>query len=243
MPTSIKDIVEHRAEMLRDTLRDTPKLVLVALDAAQVRQAIAEEDADPHTEEGYKAFKTRLRLNSREWKNFQEKDIPQILQLGRRRITNVVVAKGSTPHKATCWVRDGYSGYRSAYAAFVKKIYGAVDFDGFKEMEIDHLVAKGQKRSGGKYIRIEAINKSVNRSHGATVDKSQAKQKGRSRRDQDNLTIISVLKLYGLKAPRSRNDGERLEEIRKKLKANGWDAKEAMKSIDNLLRLYAHNMD
>ncbi len=242
MPTSIKDIVAHRAQLLRTTLRDTPEQVIVAIQSSLVRAALRDKDKDETTLQGWKSYRTRLKLASGS-PFAPPEDAATLERLGRRRPENVIIAKRPVPHRSTVWVRDGYNGYRSAFKAFIKTIYGNVDFDGFDEMEVDHLASRGQKRMGGKFIRIEAVDKSVNRSHGASVEKKQAAQKGRGKRDMDGLTLLSVLKLYGLKPPTSPNDGQRMEEIRRTLKADGWDKNEVSRGIQILLALYSKTMD
>lgn len=243
MPTPLKEIVAHRAQMLRETLRDTPEQVVVAMDGTLIRQALAQTSIDLKTAEGAKAFITSLQLNSRSLSKSTPDDVPKLEKLGMRRTENVIIVKGPQPHRSTCWVREGYSGHRKAYKDFIKKIYGSVDFSGFRDLEVDHLAARGQKRMGGKFIRIEAIDKSVNRSHGAGPEKKMAGQKKRSARDKDGLTLLQVLKLYNLSPPRSPKDSARMALIEKTLKADGWNAAEVKAGIETLLQLYERKMD
>lgn len=159
-------------------------------------------------------------------------------KLGRRRERNVYVWKKGDPESSSLWVLSSYSSYRSAYKAFIRSLYGQVDFTDFDQFHVDHLFAKGQRRAHAKYVRVEAVPKGTNMQHGFTVESDQAKQKTRKRRSHDHMSFLSVLKLMGLRAPRGPDDHAQIKKISRALEKDGWDRKEVEQALLTLTALY-----
>ncbi len=127
-----------------------------------------------------------------------------------------------SPDESFVLVRPCYEQCREAYIDFINSVYGS-DFstqDLPKGIDIDHLLAKSNSPDYS-WIRLEAVAASVNRSHGAGVEKRNSNSPITAARKQSNyhhgsMTWLSAAKLAALKSPlisKSKTASERSEAI------------------------------
>ena len=141
-----------------------------------------------------------------------DEDAPTVGQVGSRSENNVAIlnAPGNPDINASVWVKSSYRGYRKAYLAFIKQVYGvdatSSQMHGF---DADHMLNKARSPSGG-FIRLEAVPSSANQAWGRTFEKAAGFDDQRGRRTMD-FTIAA--KLAGLNAPTNKNDVRQIDAI------------------------------
>jgi len=138
------------------------------------------------------------------------------------------------------WVRAGDPAYRDAFCTFLEHVYGAgaIDLTHFDDYDVDHLFNRANALADD-FLRVEGIASSINRSHGAGFERlnthSTIAVAQRHRKEQRLMTFVSVLKVAGLKAPRSTTDTARLQPIYAFLLPNGWPRAVVDDAIADLL--------
>ena len=141
------------------------------------------------------------------------------------------------PNDSSLWVRAGSSNYRSSYKSFISQSYGEVDWTGFELYDVDHLFNRARAFAPQTLLRVEAVDKDVNRQHGASFERtntSSSVEQGNAR-DMRKMTFISVLKLASINAPRDENDTQALQLIEQYFVNRGWQREAIKQSISGLM--------
>lgn len=142
------------------------------------------------------------------------------------------------PDRHSLWVRAAYSGYRGAYRTFVETVYGDVDWDGFAEFDVDHLLNRARIKRLDYYLRVEAVRKEINQQHGRTIEKAsgQNPREKATRKSERPLTAISILKLAGIEAPRGPGDHAAIAQAKAFLVGSQrWPAVAADQALEDMV--------
>ncbi len=126
----------------------------------------------------------------------------RIEEISRAELKAAIVWR-DTPDRHSIWVRAKYTGYRDAYRRFIDSAYDDVDWDGFADLDVDHILNRARLRRLDYYVRLEAVRREINQQHGRTCEAAS----GKNPREQSTgkperpLTVLSILKLAGIPAP------------------------------------------
>lgn len=109
------------------------------------------------------------------------------------------------PSQSSVWARPGYGSYGAAYKRFITRAYGIANPAVPGGFDIDHLQARETTPSGA-VIRLEAVPRSSNRSHGGGVEKRMGQSTVTAGRKAANhtsgsMTWLVALKLAGVMSP------------------------------------------
>lgn len=100
--------------------------------------------------------------------NFPWEQADDPIRLGRRRTDNVFI-NDHDPHahrNTSLWVREGYSGYRGAYIAFIKQVYDiTLTPQELTPYNVDHTLNRARAPLG-RFVRVEAIPAGINQAWG-----------------------------------------------------------------------------
>ena len=164
-----------------------------------------------------------------------EEEIP----LCRRAPGSVVIRQGpgNPDSEATLWVAASYRGYRSAYRAFLKQVYGvtATKSD-LAPYDVDHLLNRARSAAGTSFLRIEAIASGANRSWGSAFEKyasTDAISKNRSERRL--MSYVIAAKVAGLSPPSGPTDTAAIDTIANWFAARGLNRQEVRDGLMNML--------
>lgn len=142
------------------------------------------------------------------------------------------------PDRHSLWVRATYAGYRTAYRTFIGRVYQDVDWSGFPEFDVDHLLNRARIRRLDYYLRVEAVQKEINQQHGRTIERAsgQNPREKATRKAERPLTAISILKLAGIEAPRGPEDVAALARAKAFLVGSQrWEAAAAEMALQNMV--------
>jgi len=159
---------------------------------------------------------------------------------GRRSLRNAVVVRreGNLDANSSVWVRADYSGYQKAWLAFIKQVYGiegqAADLAGYN---VDHLLNRARSPGGNGFIRIEAINASVNQAWGRLFEKAASNPEfyANQQRFGRKLTWLIAAKLMGQMPPRGPNDRAGIDRLVAFFNAQGMADENPREGLTNLL--------
>ena len=121
------------------------------------------------------------------------------------------------PDRHSIWVRAKYTSYRSAYRRFIGQAYDGVDWDGFADLDVDHILNRARLKRLDYYVRLEAVRWDINQQHGRTVEAAAGKnpREKKTGKGERPLTALSILKLAGLQAPSSPSDQAAIDAARR----------------------------
>jgi hypothetical protein len=161
-------------------------------------------------------------------------------RLGRRSTGSVAIVRrsGSPDTNASVWVRADYSGYQSAYLAFVREVYGeavtTADLSGFN---VDHLLNRARSPGGAGFIRIEAVHDAANQAWGRLFEKQASNpvfyaNQHRSRR---TMSWVICAKLAGQMPPAGPDDTAGIDRLVHYFVSIGMTADEARNGLASML--------
>jgi len=150
------------------------------------------------------------------------------------------------PHKSAVYAGPAYGPYRKAFMDFLSDVYKRPVTRLPGGLDVDHLLAKSLANASA-LIRLEAVDMSANRSHGAGPERKAGKSpviEGRKMRDHSpgGFTWLTLLKLAGVLAPNLRHTTSARERMRLAVAvftARGWRKQEAEEGIRAVLNLAA----
>ena len=160
-------------------------------------------------------------------------------ELGRRSDSNVVVVEtAGSPHDASLWVAAGYSGYRSAYKAFIKKAYGlSVSDADLAAFDVDHLLNRARSPQAGTFIRIEAVPSHVNLAWGTNFERAASDPSfyANQARERRTMSWVIAAKLSGHLPPSGPEDTQGVQRLAGFFQSLGLAEAEAIQGIQNML--------
>lgn len=131
--------------------------------------------------------------------------------LGRRGPGRVAVAQGigDPDRNASVWVAANHTGYKSAYFAFLSRVY-AIDASSHRlpGYDIDHLLNRARSPQGLSMIRIEAVPSDANQAWGRLFEKAASDPRfyANQNRERRTMSWIICAKLAGQMPPLGPND-------------------------------------
>ena len=161
-------------------------------------------------------------------------------KVGRRSEQNVAIVSrpGDADTHASCWVASRYSGYRSAYLAFIREAYGvtatAADLAGY---DIDHLLNRARSPQDSTFIRIEAIPATANQDWGRLFEKAASDPRffANQKRERRTMSWTICAKLAGHSPPNGPNDQAGINRLIQYFVSIGLDAAEARDGLNSML--------
>lgn len=107
--------------------------------------------------------------------------------------------------QSSVWAKPGYGPYRDAYKRFITRAYGIAHPAIPGGFDVDHLQAK-ETTPAGAVIRLEAVARGSNRSHGGGVEKRMGNSTVTAGRRATNhtpgsMTWLVAMKLAGVLSP------------------------------------------
>lgn len=162
-------------------------------------------------------------------------------RIGRRSEQNAVIVSrpGNPDDHASCWVAARYSGYRSAYLAFIRQAYGVAatpaDLAGY---DIDHLLNRARSPQDSTFIRIEAIPATANQDWGRLFEKaaSDPRFSANQIRERRTMSWMICAKLAGHAPPNGPRDQTGISRLVRYFSTIGLDAGEARDGLNSMLQ-------
>ena len=163
----------------------------------------------------------------------------EVSQLGRRARGSVVVRQGpgNPDTEASLWVASSYGGYRAAYRAFLKQVYGlTVPKAALGPYDVDHLLNRARSAGGSAFLRVEAIPSGDNQAWGRVYEKA-ASQPGLPKNDQGfrYLSHTIAAKIAGLRPPSGPDDRQAVVAIEAEFRRRGMPQWALDQALDNIL--------
>jgi hypothetical protein len=160
--------------------------------------------------------------------------------VGRRDERNVAMVRrpGEPDTQSSCWVAARYSGYRSAYLAFIREAYGvratAGELSGF---DVDHLLNRARSPQDSTFIRIEAIPAAANQDWGRLFEKaaSDPRFSANQHRERRTMSWMICAKLAGQAPPAGPNDTVGIDRLVRYFVSIGLSANEARDGLNSML--------
>jgi hypothetical protein len=160
--------------------------------------------------------------------------------VGRRDERNVamVTRAGDPDTQASCWVAARYSGYRSAYLAFIREAYGvratSAELAGF---DVDHLLNRARSPQDSTFIRIEAIPAAANQDWGRLFEKAASDPRfyANQQRERRTMSWVICAKLAGQAPPNGPGDQAGINRLVQYFVSIGLDAAEARDGLNSML--------
>ena len=161
------------------------------------------------------------------------------LRLGRRAPGSVVVRRGAgdPDRAASLWVRSSYGGYRGAYRAFVKFIYGVeVSKLALSPYDVDHLLNRARSASGDAFLRVEAIPSGDNQHWGSAYEgAASADGLPKNRQGFRYLSHTIAAKVAGLRPPSGPQDMVAINAIRAEFHRRGMPDEAMNNALEAML--------
>ncbi len=160
---------------------------------------------------------------------------------GRRSLKNVAIVRkpGNPDENASVWVRAGYSSYQKAWLGFIDQVYGlkaeAKDLAGYN---IDHLLNKARSPGKAGFIRIEAINDSVNQAWGALFERAASNPEfsANQKRFRRTMSWIIAAKLMDQPPPRGPSDSQGVARLVQFFNQNGLAEDNPQQGLADMLQ-------
>jgi hypothetical protein len=166
--------------------------------------------------------------------------------VGRRSQTNTVIVSrvgGDPDRNGSVWGKASYTGYRTAFIGFLNHVYGTqattADLAGY---DVDHLLNRARSPGAG-YIRIEAVNSTVNQAWGRLFEKAASNPAffANQQRLRRTLSWAICAKLANRLRPNGPNDVGGITQLAAYFQTLGMDASEAREGLTSMLN-FAYGM-
>jgi hypothetical protein len=160
--------------------------------------------------------------------------------VGRRSPRNVAMVSrpGNPDANASCWVAAGYTGYQSAYIAFVNAAYGGryavSDLGGWN---VDHMLNRARAPQDTTFVRIEAVDAVANQAWGRLFEKAASNPQFAANQIRKRRTMSWAVcaKLAGQMPPTGPNDAAGIARLAAFFQTIGLDAREAQAGLQSML--------
>lgn len=151
--------------------------------------------------------------------------------------------RDKNPHRSTIWVRQTCRDYKEKYISFLRIVYGASGLMP-DHLDVDHLSNKS-RAPADFWLRVEAVNQSANRSHGAAFEKRYGSSLVTAHRASVGKTpefanYLIIAKLAGFMSPIVNGSAEsqkRRQDIIEFFVSQGCDRDAITTSIVGLIEL------
>ncbi len=114
------------------------------------------------------------------------------------------------------WVRAAYSSYRQAYLAFIEAVYNYTPLASeFSTYDADHLLNRARARVQDGFIRLEAVESTVNQAWGRLFEKNASNRNFYANRERIRRTMSWMIaaKLAGQMPPSGPADAAGIQRL------------------------------
>lgn len=163
-------------------------------------------------------------------------------RLGQRSARNVVLvqAPDGNPVRAALWVRSSYGGYRDAYLAFLKAVYGypaTATKSVMAGYDADHLLNRARAPSDTTFVRLELVPSAVNQAWGYLFEQAASHPgfTANTTRETRSMSYMIFAKVMGQMPPDGPNDTGGIARLVDFLVSVGIDRNEAETGLRSML--------